>query len=144
MAVLTYNKAITYIANAVIDLGNSTANQFYMMLLEGMPFNATNTVVGNVVGTWSTNVANANLHNITLDDTSSAGNTIWKADDVTFTATGACNTNCFVIYANTSGTQNDRKLVCYNSFGTWVNMVTNDTLTVYTNAGIIRIDDTGT
>lgn len=144
MAVLTYNKAIRLIANADINLANSTANAFYMMLLGGATFGATNTVVANVASLWSTNVANVGLTSVSLDDTTSPGNTVWKAADVTFTASGISNADSFVIYANTSGTLADCKLVCYNSLGSWVNMVANDTLTIYTNAGIIRIDDVNT
>lgn len=144
MAVLTYNKAITQIANSVIDLGDGTANTFYVMLLNGTPFSAANTVVGNIASYWATNVANVALTSVSLDDTTSPGNTVWKAADVTFTATGISNAASFVIYANTTMTQNNRPLVCYNALGSWVNMIANDTLTIYTNAGIIRIDDTGT
>ena len=144
MAVLTYNKAITWIANSEVNLGNTTANAFYVMLLNSAPFTAANTHVGNIQGYWSTNVGNMALVNVALDDTSSAGNTVWKADDITFTATGICNTNAFVVFANTTETQAVRKLICYNSLGSFVNMAANDTLTIYTNAGLIRIDDLGT
>lgn len=144
MPVKTYHDAIFSIANGDIILSNTAARAFEAVLTN-TAFVATDTFLSAIV--TAGNSANVPLVNISFDKTTSAGNSIWKtgtADYLTWTLTGMSNANAVVFYASTGAAAAATKLIGHYTLSTWFNGVANDTLTLYTNGGIIRFDDPNT
>lgn len=145
MPVVTYNKAITAMVDGTFDLNNATARAFEAVLTN-TGLDITQTVLSEIA--IAPNSANVPLVNVTLDDTTSAGNTIWKtstdADVLKWTLTGTSNANAVVFYANTGAAAAATKLLARYELASWFNGVTNDSLTLYTNQGMIRLDDPNT
>jgi hypothetical protein len=140
-----YNKAISNLVDGTFDLNTATARAFEAVLTN-TGFDKTQTVLSEI--TLAPNTANVPLVNVTLDDTSSAGNTIWKtatdADTLKWTLTGTSNANAVVFYANTGAAAASTKMIARYELSSWFNGVLNDSLTLLTNQGIIRIDDPNT
>lgn len=138
---LCYNTGISNIVTGQINLGNATATAF-TALLTNSAFSTTHTYVSDI--TEAPNYTRQNLTSVVANTIRSVGNVSWEAADITFTLSGMSNANSVVFFANTGAADNARKLVAYFPMGTWFNGVNGDTLTIYTNTGIIRVDDPNT
>lgn len=139
MASGVYNAAKVDIVDGTIDLTDTTANYFRVVLVDDYTFDATHTTYADVSGD---EVAGAGytaggdgLSNVAVSQT--AGTAKWDADNITWTDSTITADGAVIVFTADGTTDNADVLLCYIDFGDDHSSSSGDFTIAFDSAGII-------